>query len=130
MHTGTLCIALIVAALLIAAAILLSHPDALTAWRALPYREAQDAVRADLYRPETAQFRGMSVHQGTYCGEENAYNRLGYAIGFQPFSASQVAGRWFVYMVPGDANAHERVVILKLIAGLCGQHAPGTGAAS
>jgi hypothetical protein len=134
MPVGKICLALILAALIIAAAILLSHPETLTAVGNFPYREAQEAVKATLYRPDSAQFRAMSVHRvtsndpGTYCGEVNAQNGFGLYTGFQPFSASRRTGQWVATIIPTTLPAKERAAILGMHALLCGQNATGTGA--
>lgn len=55
-------------------------------------RKAHDAVKENLFDPNSAEFRNDRVmDDGTVCGEVNAKNRMGGYVGFTDYSVSPYA---------------------------------------
>lgn len=63
-----------------------------------PVYQAQEAVRAKLNDPASAQFRNVTqTVGGPFCGEVNAKNRMGGYVGFRWFDAFPMNdGKWHV----------------------------------
>jgi len=70
---------------------------------------AEAAVAYSLIDPSSAQFRNITLHDDTACGEVNGKSRMGGYIGFVRFIANRDDAKWTAKLDPRfDAKEYNR----------------------